>query len=332
MKAPHDIESAVLSVLDRFSMAYADRDVARLRATFAADADVLVYGTGTDEKCIGLAEIERHVERDWAQSEKASVTLDWTSVSSAGAVAWVASEVTFHVTAGGSAATMTGRLTAVLEQRTEGWLVVQAHFLPPLSGINRGPCVSRAPRVEPVSRLLCVTPRRGFQVGHGRRACQVRLTAGATGRSWPSPTAGSPDRSSHRRHQGFRPPGSTTPRSKTVASSGHDRSSPPSARRPTGGLSKGGLALLGTPPEDWKGSPRAISSRSFHHLSTSPCGNTSSGSTHPVPANGQPRVPGNAYLPDRQRDRGFGKRRARRQLHETPRAMAGRFDPRRDLT
>ncbi|MFM7815912.1 MAG: nuclear transport factor 2 family protein [Verrucomicrobiota bacterium] len=138
MKAPHDIESAVRSVLDRFSTAYADRDVAGLRATFATDADVLVYGTGTDEKCIGLAEIERHVERDWAQSEKASVTLGWTSVSSTGAVAWVASEVTFHVTAGGSAATMMGRLTAVLERRTEGWLIVQAHFSLPSAGQTEG--------------------------------------------------------------------------------------------------------------------------------------------------------------------------------------------------
>lgn len=138
MKAPSDIESAVRSVLDQFAMAYADRDVSRLRMTFAADADVLVYGTGADEKCVGLAEIERHVLRDWAQSEKASITLGRTSVSSAGAVAWVASDVTFNVTAGGSAVTMPGRLTAVLERRAEEWLLVQTHFSLPATGQSEG--------------------------------------------------------------------------------------------------------------------------------------------------------------------------------------------------
>ena len=138
MKAPQDIEIAVRAVLDRFAMAYADRDVSRLRVTFAADADVLVYGTGADEKCVGLAEIERHVLRDWAQSEKASITLGRTSVSSAGAVAWVASDVTFNVTAGGSAVTIPGRLTAVLEQRAEGWLLVQTHFSLPATGQSEG--------------------------------------------------------------------------------------------------------------------------------------------------------------------------------------------------
>lgn len=138
MKAPQDIEIAVRAVLDRFAMAYADRDVSRLRVTFAADADVLVYGTGVDEKCVGLAEIERHVLRDWSQSEKASITLVRTSVSSAGAVAWVASDVTFNVTAGGSAVTIPGRLTAVLEQRAEGWLLVQTHFSLPATGQSEG--------------------------------------------------------------------------------------------------------------------------------------------------------------------------------------------------
>ena len=138
MKASAEIESAVRSALDRFTTAYMDRDIARLRATFAADADVLVYGTGADEKCIGLAEIERHVERDWAQSEKASITLGWTSVSSVEALAWAASEVTFNITAGGSALKLHGRLTAVLERRTQGWLIVQAHFSLPATGQSEG--------------------------------------------------------------------------------------------------------------------------------------------------------------------------------------------------
>ena len=62
-----------------------------------------MYGTGADEKRIGLGEIRTQVERDWAQSESASMVFDWTSVSAVGPVAWVAIDgaVKFRVHAEG---------------------------------------------------------------------------------------------------------------------------------------------------------------------------------------------------------------------------------------
>ncbi len=50
----------------------------------ASDADVVLYGTGADEKRIGLEQIRAQVERDWSQSDSAAMMLDWTSVSAAG--------------------------------------------------------------------------------------------------------------------------------------------------------------------------------------------------------------------------------------------------------
>jgi len=128
MKAPKNIESAVQSVLIQFSEAYANRDASLLRATFAGDSDVVLYGTGADEKRVGLVEIQQQAERDWSQSDEASMAYGWMSVSSAGPVAWVAADVTFNLKVGGQALSLPARLTAVLEMRAEQWLIVQAHF------------------------------------------------------------------------------------------------------------------------------------------------------------------------------------------------------------
>ena len=89
MKADVKTEAAVKSVLDKVAEGYAKRDLALLQAAFAPDPDVVMYGTGADEKRIGLAEIQVQAERDWSQTEAATVTYGWTSVSAAGSVAWV---------------------------------------------------------------------------------------------------------------------------------------------------------------------------------------------------------------------------------------------------
>jgi ubiquinone/menaquinone biosynthesis C-methylase UbiE len=88
MKADATTESAVKAVLDKVADAYARRDLALLLAAFAPDPDVVMYGTGADEKRVGLAQIQTQVERDWSQAEAAAVTYESISVSAAGAVAW----------------------------------------------------------------------------------------------------------------------------------------------------------------------------------------------------------------------------------------------------
>lgn len=69
------------------SEAYTRRDIEGLLTTLMPDADVFLYGTGPDEKRLGLAEIKAQAERDWSQTEAASFDLDWYIVSTAGTVA-----------------------------------------------------------------------------------------------------------------------------------------------------------------------------------------------------------------------------------------------------
>jgi ketosteroid isomerase-like protein len=99
-----------------------------VRAAFAADPDVVMYGTGADEKRIGLKQIEAQVERDWSQSESTAIKYGWTSVSAAGSVAWVATDVAFELKSGGQQAMLPVRATFVLAKRGEDWQIVQGHF------------------------------------------------------------------------------------------------------------------------------------------------------------------------------------------------------------
>jgi ketosteroid isomerase-like protein len=138
MKADPQTEAAVLSFLQKFSESYANRDLDALLALFAPDPDVVMYGTGADEKRVGLDEIKVQVERDWSQSDATSITYKWTSVSAAGPVAWVAADMAFQVQAGGQQMTLEGRLTGVLEKRRDEWLMVQGHYSLPASAQSEG--------------------------------------------------------------------------------------------------------------------------------------------------------------------------------------------------
>jgi ketosteroid isomerase-like protein len=124
MKADAMTETAVKAILDKVSEGYARRNLDLLRSAFAPDPDVVMYGTGADEKRIGLAEIQAQAERDWSQTESTAVTYEWISVSAAGSVAWASTDASFKLKADGQEMSLPARITFVLEKRGEQWLIV----------------------------------------------------------------------------------------------------------------------------------------------------------------------------------------------------------------
>ena len=138
MGADPKTEAAVMNVMKQFVEAFAKRDLDALLALYAPDPDVVVIGTGADEKRIGRAEIKALFERDLAQLEDASVRFGWHSVSAAGSVAWVAADVILHVKTSGWQISFQARSTAVLEQRGDRWLIVQFHGSMPAAGQKVG--------------------------------------------------------------------------------------------------------------------------------------------------------------------------------------------------
>ena len=138
MKADTITESDVKAVLDRAAEGYAKRDLSIFRAVFAPDPDVVMYGTGFDEKRIGLTEIQAQIERDWSQTEAAVMTYGWMSVSVVGSVAWVAADADFNFRVGGQEMTLPARITFVLEKREKQWLIVHVHISFPAAGQSEG--------------------------------------------------------------------------------------------------------------------------------------------------------------------------------------------------
>lgn len=138
MKADSRTEGEVKATLQKFADAYAERDLKGFLEGFAPDADVILFGTGVDERRIGLEEIRTQVERDWAQSESASMSFPWISVSAAGPVAWAAAEGEFKFRAAGQGGIIPVRASFVFERREGSWLVVHSHLSTPAAAQEEG--------------------------------------------------------------------------------------------------------------------------------------------------------------------------------------------------
>ena len=138
MKANGKTEAAVMEVVNQFNEAYARRDIDGLLALVAPDSDLVVLGTGADERRVGPAELKFQAERDWSQTEALAFELGWNSISAAGSVAWLAAEATGRDRVGGQEISFPLRLSAVLEQRKGKWLFVQMHLSTPAAGQAEG--------------------------------------------------------------------------------------------------------------------------------------------------------------------------------------------------
>jgi ketosteroid isomerase-like protein len=128
MQASPSTQAAVQATLQQWKDAYGRRDVDGALAVMAPDEDVVGIGTGPDEWRVGPEEFKAQLERDFAQSEALSVDYEPLVVSEAGPVAWVAGRARVRARVEGQDVSLTGRFTAVLEQRGDRWLLMQTHF------------------------------------------------------------------------------------------------------------------------------------------------------------------------------------------------------------
>lgn len=128
MKVDSVTEKAVKAALDKFAESYARRDLKSAMSLIAPDDDVVIYGTGADEKRVGQEAIKTQFERDWAQIEDPGLEYNWISISAAGNVAWVAMDAVLKAKVDGQNLKFQSRITMVLEKRGDRWLIVQGHF------------------------------------------------------------------------------------------------------------------------------------------------------------------------------------------------------------
>ena len=132
MKADPTMEKAVIDAFRQFASGFTDSDIDTIKSAFAPDSDIALIGTGADEKRIGWEEIEKLMVRDWEQSESSSMHIGDYRVSESGSVAWVIADINVKAKAGDENIDLALRATAVLENRSGGWLIQQAHLSAPI--------------------------------------------------------------------------------------------------------------------------------------------------------------------------------------------------------
>ena len=127
MRADPKTESEVMSAVKQCFEAFAMKDLDAMMAFFAPDPDVVVIGTGGDERGVGFAEVKAIFERAFSQFDEASFDFGWHYVSVAGPLALLATDIALRVKASDREVSQQIRLTGVLEKRGDRWLILQSH-------------------------------------------------------------------------------------------------------------------------------------------------------------------------------------------------------------
>jgi ketosteroid isomerase-like protein len=138
MKADAEIRAEVLAVFKGLWKAYQEKDLAGVLSFYVPDPDLLLLGTGVDERYAGMRAVTRGLRRDFSQSQGVRVKMTKVSVSAAGKVAWVASNLQMRAVTDQGEVILEGRLTAVLERRRKNWLIAQSHLSVPMAGQEAG--------------------------------------------------------------------------------------------------------------------------------------------------------------------------------------------------
>ena len=126
MKPDARMEAEVISVLERFCSALAERDAQAVMRLFAPDPDLAVV-TSEDPLLRGPGELRAFLEQYVNGATTYSWQWDRHDVSAAGSLAWLLVEGTETAATGSAAEQHRYRMTMVLERRDERWLLMQVH-------------------------------------------------------------------------------------------------------------------------------------------------------------------------------------------------------------
>ncbi len=138
MRADPQTEKEVLDAISGFIAAHKNRDVEGMLARMLPDSDIVLIGTGADEKMYGIEQLKTQIERDFSQASDMSIDLRPWAVSASGPVAWVAADTTWKAKLGDQELSWDWRWTMVLEKRQGKWLLAQSHLSAPAATQEEG--------------------------------------------------------------------------------------------------------------------------------------------------------------------------------------------------
>ena len=126
MKPDAGVEAELISVLECFCSAFAERDAEAVMRLFAPDPAVVVV-TSEDPLLRGPREFRTFLERYVNGATTYSWQWDRHDVAAAGSVAWLLAEGTETAVTHHRLERHPYRMTMVLERREDHWLLMQVH-------------------------------------------------------------------------------------------------------------------------------------------------------------------------------------------------------------
>lgn len=138
MKCTENTESEVRGMLNKYTQAYADKDIDGMMSLFLNDPDIVAIGTGTDEWVHGSNELKKGFERDFNQADNIQVKFEKITIQGSDNAAWLSALMTMCATVSGNEVLLSGRMSMVLEKTGDKWLFTHLHFSLPAGEQEEG--------------------------------------------------------------------------------------------------------------------------------------------------------------------------------------------------
>lgn len=121
----------VALVLEKYIIANETKNMELVKQVWAAEDDIVVIGTNTDESLIGWENIKVALKRQFDSFEDTYISVrdQLISINETGNTAWFSEFVNYNYIYQGKAVQYEGlRFTGVLEKTNDEWLIVQSHL------------------------------------------------------------------------------------------------------------------------------------------------------------------------------------------------------------
>lgn len=121
----------VALVLEKYVIAMEKQDIELVHEIWAADPDIVVLGTNSDEKIVGWEQIKSQLERQFSSFEDTYISVrdQVININESGNTAWFSEIMNYNYIYQGEALQFEGlRFTGVLEKKDGDWYIVQSHI------------------------------------------------------------------------------------------------------------------------------------------------------------------------------------------------------------
>ena len=137
MKLSPEQEAEIIKTMDRYATAYQKKDIGLFSEIFSPG--ITGFGSGPDEIITDHRGLISQIRRDVSQADILGVTFSERKIFGDGRVAWVTTNSSMMFTLDGrTKETLPGRMTMVLLNNGNRWLIEQLHFSLPWGGQSAG--------------------------------------------------------------------------------------------------------------------------------------------------------------------------------------------------